>query len=74
MKCTVCKIGQTVPGHATVTLERDGKTIVIKAVPAEVCDNCGEEYVAEETTTNVLRQADSLVVGKDEVVVRPFAA
>jgi hypothetical protein len=28
-----------------VTLEREGKTLIICAVPAEICENCGEEYV-----------------------------
>ncbi|MGH7938508.1 MAG: type II toxin-antitoxin system MqsA family antitoxin, partial [Bryobacteraceae bacterium] len=43
MKCTICKKGETAPGTATVTLERGGLTLVVKDVPAQICDNCGEE-------------------------------
>ncbi len=37
MKCLICKQGETRPGLATVTLERDGATLVIRGVPARVC-------------------------------------
>lgn len=54
MKCVVCKHGQTQPGHTTVILERDGGALVIRKVPAEVCENCGEAYVSAEVTRNLL--------------------
>jgi YgiT-type zinc finger domain-containing protein len=41
MMCVICKTGETHPGVATVTLEREGATVVIKGVPARVCKNCG---------------------------------
>jgi len=50
MKCVVCKHGETRPGSTTLTLERHGGTLVVKGVPARICDNCGEAYVEEETT------------------------
>lgn len=48
MKCPICKHGSTHTGYASITLERDDATLVFKHVPAEICDNCGEEYVSEE--------------------------
>lgn len=39
MKCVICKHGETRPGKTTVTLERGGATIVVKGVPAWICDN-----------------------------------
>lgn len=47
MKCVICKTGETAPGKVTVTLQRDEATVLIKDVPAEVCDNCGEYYLTE---------------------------
>ena len=47
MKCVICKYGETAPGKVTVTLEENGATIVIREVPARVCQTCGEEYVDE---------------------------
>ncbi len=74
MKCAICKIGETRPGKATVTLTRDQMTLVIKGVPALVCANCGEEYVAEETASQLLVQAESAAKEGVEVDVREYVA
>ena len=58
MKCMICRYGETAPGKATVTLEQDGTTLVIKDVPARVCTTCGEEYVDEEIATRLLQIAE----------------
>lgn len=48
MKCVICKRGETRQGKTTVTLERDGTTLVVKGVPASVCANCGEEHYPQD--------------------------
>ena len=58
MKCVICKHGQTKPGLVTVTLERENSLVVIKKVPAEVCDNCGEYYLSDTITSQVLQRAE----------------
>ncbi len=73
MKCVVCKIGNTRPGHTSVTVEREGTTLVFKAVPAEVCDNCGEAYVAEEVTRQILASAEHAAHSGVQVGVQGFA-
>lgn len=30
-----------------LVFERDGKTYVVRHVPADVCTNCGEEYFSD---------------------------
>jgi YgiT-type zinc finger domain-containing protein len=45
MKCVVCRSGETKPGTATVTVEREGAVVVVRGVPARICENCGEEYL-----------------------------
>lgn len=47
MICPICRCGHTRPGFASVTLERDSTTLLFKDVPAQVCDNCGEEFIVE---------------------------
>ncbi len=74
MKCVVCKQGKTRSGKATVTLERDGATLVVKGVPAEVCSNCGEEYVGEEITLRLLKAAEEAVKAGVRVDVREYVA
>jgi YgiT-type zinc finger domain-containing protein len=58
MKCVICKHGHTRPGTASMTLERDGATILIREVPGEICDTCGEVYHSQEVTALVLEQAE----------------
>jgi YgiT-type zinc finger domain-containing protein len=74
MKCVICKVGETRPGKATVTLERDGTTLVIKHVPADICTNCGEEYVNAETTEFLLKTAEEAVESGVQVSVRNYEA
>ncbi len=44
---------------------RDGQTVVVNKVPADLCENCGEAYVTEHVTAQVLeivahaREADT---------------
>ncbi len=72
VRCVICKIGEIRQGKATVTLERDGTTLVIKGVPASVCDNCGEEYVDEETADRLLKTAAEAVRAKVQVDIREY--
>ena len=74
MKCVICRSGETRPGKATVTLERDGTTLVIKGVPARVCANCGEEYVDEETAARLLKTAEEAAQVGVQVDVREYIA
>jgi len=74
MTCVVCKTGETHPGRTTVTLERGGTTLVFKGVPAEVCSNCGEAYVDQETTHRLLQEAEEAAQSGVQVHVSEFAA
>jgi len=58
MKCVICRNGETRSGTATVTLERGGATVVIKDVPAEVCGDCGEYYLSDDTTAELMGLAE----------------
>lgn len=72
MKCTVCKTGETTPGTTTVTLERDGATVVFKEVPAEVCANCGEAYVDEQVGQRLFDAVRDAVEAGVQVDVRAY--
>ena len=74
MKCMICKHGETKPDLATVTLERGGVTLVFKSVPADVCENCGEQYIDEQTTAQLLRQAEEAVRSGVQVEIRSYIA
>ncbi len=74
MRCVVCKSGETREGTTTVTLERNGAALVVRKVPAQVCQNCGEAYVSAEVTRSLLQSAREALRDGVEVDIREFAA
>lgn len=74
MKCVICKTGDVVEGNTTVTLQRGDTTVVIKNVPARVCEQCGEYYLSEDMTDKVLAMAEAAVSKGAEVEVLRWAA
>jgi YgiT-type zinc finger domain-containing protein len=61
-----------VSARVTVTLERGDVTIVFKSVPANVCENCGEQYVSERVTRRLLREAEKSIGAGVQVEIRGF--
>jgi YgiT-type zinc finger domain-containing protein len=74
MKCVICKNGLTVNGKVTVSIQRGISTIIIKNVPAEICDNCGEYYLSEAVADSVLRIAEKAIENNPEVEILQYAA
>ena len=74
MKCALCKHGQTYSGKTTVTLHRGDTVMVLKGVPADICENCGEYYLSEAIAAQVLRRAEEEVSKGSEVQIMRFAA
>ena len=73
MTCVICQHGETQAGHTTVTLERGQTVLVFRKVPAQVCANCGEAYVSEEITAQLLQEAEEAVHARVQVDVREVA-
>lgn len=74
MKCSMCKHGETHPGTVTVPLQRGEATVIIKGVPGEVCENCGEYYLSEDITGKILALGEEAVKKGAEVEIIRFAA
>lgn len=74
MKCVVCKQAETRPGVTTVTFARGESTFVVREVPAQVCPNCGEDYVEAQVTAELLRSAEELSRAGTQVDIRRYAA
>ena len=73
MMCVICKAGETRPGSTTVTLEREGMTLVFKKVPAQVCENCDEAYVDDAVAADLLDWAQEAARSGVQVDVREYA-
>ena len=72
MKCIICKNGETKKGTTTVTLEKADSTIVFKEVPAHICDNCGEKYIDDSITKELLKKAREIIKNGVEVDIRKY--
>ena len=48
--------------------------MIIKDVPVEICENCGEYYLAADVTESALNLAEEAVHRKSEVEILRFAA
>ena len=74
MECVICKHGKTQAGFVTVTLERDNCLVILRQVPADICENCGEYYLSESVTEEVLNKAEDAVNKGAEVEIIRYAA
>ena len=73
MKCLICKNGETQPGFAVVILQRQGNTLIIKDVPAEICENCGEYYLSGDVAARLYNQAEKSIRHGAEVEIGHYA-
>jgi YgiT-type zinc finger domain-containing protein len=74
MTCVICKTGRTQPGVTTVTLQRGNSVIVIKEVPAQICEDCGEYYLAEPEAQKVYALAEGAAQRNAELEILHYAA
>lgn len=72
--CPICKHGEIAPGFTTIAIQRGEATIIIKGVPASICDNCEEYHLSEEVALKVYAVADAAVRSGAEVEILRFAA
>ena len=74
MKCAICRNGETSPGSTIYTFTDDETIVVVKDVPAQICDNCGEEYFDSETTGRLLKGSVGEVDHDVDVEVRSYVS
>ena len=63
-----------ISGFTTLTFEKANATLVVKRVPADICDNFGEAFVAEEVARNVHKVAKTELKKGVEMEVINYAA
>ena len=72
MICVVCRSGERQHGTTTITFEREGVLLVVKEVPAEICMNCGEEYVDASITHEIMLLAERIAKNGTLIDVRRY--
>ncbi len=58
MECVICKNGTTIKGKVTITFEKKEAIIVIKDVPANICNNCENYFLDSDIAKKVLAKAN----------------
>lgn len=53
MTCPICGIGSLRPGTTVFAADVDGTLVVVRDVPASVCDVCGEAYIDDEVSQEI---------------------
>jgi YgiT-type zinc finger domain-containing protein len=74
MKCLRCKNGIPTQGKTTFTADRDGVTIIIKNVPARICNICGDEYFEAAVTAKILEQVKEAAKAGGQLNLREYTA
>lgn len=69
MTCPVCGQGDLHAGSTTFAADADGTVVVVRNVPADVCEVCGESFI-DEVVAGALEElvADSKVSGTESIV------
>ena len=55
-------------------MEQGGCTVIFKRVPADVCENCGEYYLSEKVTQELLDRAETAARNGAEIEILAYAA
>jgi YgiT-type zinc finger domain-containing protein len=74
MTCPTCQTGTTARGTATKTLERGDTLVVVRHVPADVCDRCGAPLYAGPVVEQLLALLEEATRTGVTFQVREFAS
>lgn len=72
--CSICRQGELQAGLADKALSFEGMTLVVKDVPASICDTCGERYFDAAVTERLLELAREASRAGVVVDVRSYVA
>lgn len=61
MICQICKVESTKKGKTLVTLQKGESILLIKEVPAIICENCGHYYLESKTAQKVLSTGNEAI-------------
>ena len=71
--CPLCG-GAIEQGFTTFSADIQGRLFVARRVPAKVCDQCGEEWIENDTAQELERLATLAVAARREVEIVSLAA
>ena len=73
MSCFFCK-GEMVSKRAAFTLELDNCIIIIKDVPTEICEKCGQKSYTDDVAARIEEITEQTRDSLTEIVIVHFSA
>lgn len=74
MTCVICKHGETKPGTTRIAVERGQTVLVVRGVPAQVCENCGEAYLSADAVDRLHEMLAAAAREGVQVEIREYVA
>ncbi|WAM37147.1 type II toxin-antitoxin system MqsA family antitoxin [Caldicellulosiruptor acetigenus] len=71
MRCPLCG-GELREGRVNHVVDIEGRTIIVKNVPALVCEQCGESYIEDEVAIKLEKIVNKLLENKTEITVANY--
>lgn len=71
LRCPVCD-GDKEPGFTTFTADLGENLVVVRQVPATICNQCGEEWIDNKTAQQLEAIVEEARVKKHQVEVLSF--
>jgi len=73
MKCAMCK-GDMKEGIINYPVDRENQFLLIKNVPALICQQCGESYLDDEVFAKIEEIVENIKGSNVEIEIIKFAA
>jgi YgiT-type zinc finger domain-containing protein len=74
MDCTTCRVGRTVEAHRTKAFDRVGQLVVIRGVPVDVCNDCGDTCLDVAVATRLDALVATVLAGPSDVAFVRYKA
>ena len=71
--CKFCKCDTVTPSLTTHVVNYNGAIIVIKNVPCEECEKCGEKFYTDEVAENLEKMVNAAKQMMQEIAVLDYS-
>lgn len=69
MTCSICNSGECIESITEELFNKKGKLIILKNLPAMICENCGAKFFSETTSKLILENLKEAEKSKAELEI-----
>ena len=71
--CMFCKCNTMKPSFTTHVVSWKGNLIIVKNVPCEECEQCGEKYFADDVAIRLEAIVNATKANREELVILDYS-